>query len=187
MKLFVRLHKDLPASSKTLGMPDDWPAEVEEADDRAADPKDGRLVMASVEELEAHKAKLREAYSVWRQGVELPAVKADRFVAVDVKTEKLIADGFVFAEKTFSLSLAAQATYTSLYLIRSESVLKYPMKVNTADDSDYHLLRDADEVQAFYFAAMAALFSHLEAGTRLKDEVRAAENAEVLQAVVDAR
>lgn len=185
MKLFVRLQKDV-APDRKQGLPDVWPAEVEEADDSAADPGDGRLVMTAAE-YDAYLAANRAAYDTWKAVEDLSLEKERRFELIDARTRLLIDAGFVFEGKTFSLSQQAQTTYTGLYAVRAEPVLVYPVQVNTRDDEATHELADADAVRAFYLTAVGTYRGRLDAGTVLKDQIRAATTRAELDAVVDER
>ncbi len=185
--LFVRLQKDLPTSGKPSGIPDDWPAEVEEVKDGTADPKDGRLVMKDAAELASYKASLQDAYDAWYDGASLPLYKERKFVSIDKRTGELIAAGFTFAGKQFSLSTNAQNTFTGLYAIRDEPALSFPVKVNTLDDDGFVELTEPDDVRQFYLTAVSTYRAHLDAGTALKDAVRAATTSAELDAIKDPR
>lgn len=184
--LLVRLQKDLPAG-KTPGLPDSWPAEVEEVPDGTPDPKDGRLMMKDAAELEAYKLSLKDAYDTWKESVDLPAAKEAKFNAIDKRTEELIRAGFTYGGKTFSLSTNAQNTFTGLYAVRAEVVFQYPVRVNTINDLDYLELADADDVRDFYLTAVGTYRAHLDGGTALKDAVRDATTIAEVEAVKDGR
>jgi hypothetical protein len=183
--LLVRLYKDLTGTQKAPGIPEDWPAEISEVSDDTPDPKDGRLVMKDVAELEAYKEDKKKAYDTWQEELFLPQVKSDKFDKIDIRTQELISEGFEFSLKRFSLSAAAQNNFTSLYTIRD--TVEYPVKINTIDDLDTHLLADATAVSDFYLAAIDTLRTLLDAGTALKDQVRAASNTAEVDAVNDTR
>lgn len=185
--LFVRLQKDIPTGNKSPGVPDDWPAEVEEVADGTPDPEDGRLVMKDAAELEAYKESKKADYDAWFDLVSLPLVKEAKFQAIDARTVELIEKGFVFALKTFSLSVAAQSTWTGLFTARESPYLEYPVRINTIDDLSTYELNTADDVANFYFAAVGTYRSHLDNGTLLKDKVRKAATSSEVKAVVDNR
>lgn len=185
--LLVRLYGDLGPGQKAPGIPDSWPAEVEEVPDSWPDPGDGRLLMKEASELEAYKDKFRTDYEAWAAVADLGPARAGKFEAIDTRTSALIEDGFPFAGKVFSLSISAQSTFTGLYAIRDEPALTFPVKVNTIDDLDFLELKDSAQVRAFYLTAVATYRTHLDGGTKLKDEVRAAVSVDAVAAVEDTR
>jgi len=185
--LLVRLQKDLPAGSKPVGMPDAWPAEIEEVPDDTPDPKDGRLVMADAAELETYKLEQKGAFDTWKAEVDLPLLKEAKFEAIDARTGELIGTGFTFASKRFSLSTGAQSTFTGMYAVKDEPLMAYPAVVNTIDDQGTLELEDAGHVRDFYLTAVATYRAHLDGGTALKAAVRAATTAAAVAAVKDGR
>lgn len=186
MKLLVRLHKDIAVGTKPDGIPDTWPAEVEETDDSTPDPQDGRVVMSKAQ-YRRYREDEQSTYDTWLARDRLPSTKNRKFDAIDTRTKELIAEGFEYASKRFSLSIAAQTTYTALYSIRRERKLVYPLTVNTFDDRNTHALRDDTEVADFYLAGIAVCREALDSGTALKDQVRAAGTVAAVNAVVDSR
>lgn len=186
MKLLVRLYKDLPLAGRPQGIPGDWPAEVQEVEAAFKAP-DGWVEMDSQAALDGYKQLRQSDYDSWWATQQLPLVKEAKFDAIDARTRTLIEDGFTYGSQKFSLSQAAQTTYTGLYAIRDEPLLTYPVKVNTADDGGLAFLTSAAEVKAFYLTAVGTYRAHLDAGTALKDKVRAALTIEEVEAVVDSR
>lgn len=183
--LIVRLYGNVPSEQKPAGIPDEWPAEVQLLPEMSEVPK-GWIEMSD-EELAKHKEANQGTYDAWRAEIELPSIKDDMFSAIDVRTAKLIEEGFEFQEKRFSLSLNAQSTYSGLYMIRQEKELAYPVNVNTIDDLDSFQLADAAGIRAFYLTAVSTYRSHLDSGTELKNAVRKASTAAEVSAVVDSR
>ena len=117
----------------------------------------------------------------------LAGMKAARIVAVDLRTDELIAQGFAFAGKVFSLSLAAQAKMTGIHAVKDHPAITYPIVWNTKDDLDHHSLASAAEVEGFYLTALGTIRAHLDSGTALHDAVNAATTQAELDAVVDLR
>lgn len=186
MKLLVRLHKDLTEGQKAVGIPDDWPAEVSEVDDSTPDPLDGRLVMTTAE-FEAYKASKFALYNAWLEVDQIPLAKQAKFDAIDARTVELINQGFAYGPKRFSLSAQAQTTYTGLYAIRDEPILTFPVTINTLDDSGYQQLADGAAIRVFYLTAVGTYRAHLDSGTALKDQVRAAATLAAVEAIQDIR
>lgn len=186
MKLLVLLHAGVPTGQKPSGIPDDWPAEVREVGDGEPVPS-GWLQMADAAELSAYRASKQSGYDAWRSQVELPAARDAKFAAIDGRTSELIAQGFSYGGKVFSLSANAQQTYTGLYAVRNEVLVSYPVKVNTLDNLDNLLLTDAGAVTGFYLTAVGTYRARLDSGTALKDLVRVAVDLAAVAAVADTR
>jgi hypothetical protein len=117
----------------------------------------------------------------------LAAAKVIKHRAIDVKTSALIAVGFTFAGKTFSLSQNAQSNLIGLDLTRLDVALVYPITYNTKDDMDTHSLANAVDVHNLYLTALGTYRAHLDSGTALKDQVRAAATVAAVDAVADVR
>ena len=117
----------------------------------------------------------------------LPEAKAAKIAAIDERTAELIANGFVYASKPFSLSLPAQSKMIGTHQIKDHPALAYPLKWNTKDDDDAYELQDAAELDAFYLTGLATIRSYLDSGTALKDLVRAAATVADVNAVEDLR
>ena len=184
MKLFVTLYQDV--SDKPDGIPDAWPAHVDEVSDDTLDPNDGRLSM-TLEEFASYKEAHQGAYDSWYSAFTLYDKKVAKAKKIDRHTSELIANGFVFGGQTFSLSTNAQSTLTGMYAIRDEPFLTFPVKFNTLDDQGYVELGDSSQVRTFYLTAVGTYRSVLDAGTALKDQIRAANSQAALDAVVDNR
>lgn len=112
-------------------------------------------------------------------------LRAEKYENIDKKTQEIIAQGFTYNSKTFSLSANAQTTYLGMYNARS--VLTYPITVNTIDDTDTQDLADETEVTDFYNAGVAAVRAALDGGTALKAQVTNATTEALVEAVVDNR
>jgi hypothetical protein len=105
--------------------------------------------------------------------------------AVDAKTASLIAAGFEYNSKTFCLSPNAQVTYLGMHA--AKDILTYPVLINTLDDKTVESLADSSEVEAFFAASVAAVRSHLDGGTALKQAIEAATDEVSIDAVEDNR
>lgn len=117
----------------------------------------------------------------------LAIYKKNKFIQIDGRTEELIASGFQYAGKTFSLSMNAQAKMMGINQIRSENEVVYPIRWNTKDDNDYYEIQNANDMRAFYLTGVGTYRAHVDAGTALKDLVRAATSKAEVDAVVDPR
>lgn len=115
----------------------------------------------------------------------LAGLKAFRYSEIDNKTGELIGQGFVYATKTFSLSTSAQINISALN--QSKDVLTYPIEYNTIDDQDVYQVVDATDMGNMYMAALTVKKGHLDSGSALKAQVRAAVDIAAVNAVVDNR
>ena len=118
-------------------------------------------------------------------GMSLEELKLYRYNEIDNRTGELIATGFIYATKTFSLSLNAQINISALNQSRDE--LTYPINYNTIDDSDIYNVTDATDLHNMYLTALNTKKGHLDAGTALKDQIRAAADKPAVDAVIDNR
>lgn len=124
----------------------------------------------------------------------LPAYKAAKVAAIDTRTDELIAVGFTYESKQFSLSLASQSKMTAAHQIKDHPLFVYPVNWNTIDDTDVFAIgagtdqvADAAIMSAFYMTAIGTIRVHLDSGTALKGSVRAATALAEVDAVVDLR
>ncbi len=117
----------------------------------------------------------------------LDDAKAEKCAAIDARTDELIAAGFTYNSKTFSLSQAAQARLTGINQVRDDASVTYPIVWNTKDDTGTESLADAAAVLAFYLTALGAYRGHVDSGTSLKDQVRAASTVAAVEAITDTR
>lgn len=114
----------------------------------------------------------------------LERYKTKKKLAIDLKTQQLIGQGFTYASKIFSLSANAQLYWSNLLNIPSGD---FPLTVNTLDDLDSYNIADTTDAQGMYGAALSAVKGHLTSGTALKEQVRAATTKAEVDAVVDSR
>ena len=127
----------------------------------------------------------------------LAALKHERYMEIDGKTTALIASGFSFAGKVFSLSEQAQknmlGVLTAVVNAKASGTLPqfeamfFPLTFNTLDDLSVHEVATAADFENFYNTAMGTVRAHLDGGTGLKNAVRAAADAAAVNAVVDER
>jgi hypothetical protein len=117
----------------------------------------------------------------------LGPAKAARMISIDRRTSELIAAGFVYAGKRFSLSLPSQSKMIGVHQIKDNPSLVYPLVWNTDDDLDVISIASADDLDQFYLTALATIRSHLDTGTSLKDAVRLAATVDDVSAAVDNR
>ena len=116
--------------------------------------------------------------------VYLDHLKQKRYDEIDLKTEALIAQGFTYDSRTFSLSQEAQINWTNLYQARS--LFTYPVSATTKDQDAYSI-PDIATVEAFYQTGLGTVQAHLDSGRDLKVQVKAATTKAEIDAIVDNR
>ena len=118
---------------------------------------------------------------------ELHAARVWRLAEIDARSEVLIAQGFAFAGKVFSMSTVAQINLTALNASRDDPAITYPINYNAVDDSGVHAIADAAELRTMYLTALGTKRAWLDAGTAIKTAIRAATTAAEVLAVEDQR
>lgn len=112
--------------------------------------------------------------------------KAKRIKEVDYKTDSLIAAGFVYDSQTFSLSVAAQATWIGLKQAADAGLITFPTEVSTKDDGSYSIA-DAAELTAFYATGVGTVQALIASGRPLKASIAAAADLAALALIEDNR
>jgi hypothetical protein len=125
------------------------------------------------------------AFGVANMPKDLRAAQQMRRDEVDTRSEVLIAKGFVFAGKTFSLTVNAQLKWLGLTI--GAAGIAYPYVVPTIDGADSLSIPDAATVAQIYAAAMGTVASILGQGTALKNAITKASDVAGVAAVVDPR
>lgn len=128
-----------------------------------------------------------EMSSAEKDTAELDNIKSAKNVAIDGKTTSLIDIGFTYAAKQFSLSLPSQIKLIGAHELKDDAALTYPITWNTIDDFDKHDIDNATALDNFYKTALGTIRAHLDSGTALKNQIRAATTIAEVDAVVDNR
>lgn len=121
------------------------------------------------------------------QALDLNEYKAERYKEIDEKTEAKIKEGFAFAGKVFSLSANAQTNILALDNTRDDPALSYPIEYSTIDDLDNYFVANSTDLHNMYLTALATKKAHVDSGTILKDNVRAAIDEAAVAAIIDNR
>lgn len=116
---------------------------------------------------------------------DLPLAKQNMRDAIDARSEELIAKGFIFGGKRYSLSTNAQLKWLGIMI--GAGSMSYPYNVPTLDGADSFAIPDAATVAQMYGAAMTTVATILAQGVVLKGQVNAAVDASGVAAVVDTR
>ena len=117
--------------------------------------------------------------------MDLPTLKSYRYGEIDFKTGTLIADGFVYDSKTFSLSANAQSNLLGAY--SAKELLTYPVSWNVKDDSETYQIADATEMATFFMTALAAKKAQQNSGTVLKAQITVAVDIPAVNVIIDNR
>ena len=117
----------------------------------------------------------------------LPAAKERKIKEIDARTDELIAAGFTYASKQFSLSIPAQNKMVGTHQVKDDPALTYPINWNTIDDLDVYPIANPADLHGFYLTGLGTIRAHLDSGTALKDSVRAAVDIAAVEAVEDNR
>lgn len=117
----------------------------------------------------------------------LATAKAAKFVDIDRRTDELIALGFSYSAKQFPLSLEFQSRLLNYLQNRDEPEFAYPVEWNTIDDLGVHSSANASDLEAICDAMQTQIRTHVDSGTALKTQVRAAANVAAVVAIVDPR
>lgn len=118
---------------------------------------------------------------------ELEAHKKRKFGRIDIRTQNLIREGFVFDSTTFSLSHAAQLNWESIHSNKDlyDSQGYFPMGISTKDNGEYSLTYA--NVTPFYLTAVGVVKAIYDGGRALKLQVSAATTIEEVEAIEDTR
>jgi hypothetical protein len=129
----------------------------------------------------------QEDIDVFNASQSLHRLKHAKMKAIDARTDELIAAGFTYADKSFSLSLAAQAKMMGTHQVKDDPALTYPINWNTINDDDVYAIANATDLNGFYLTGLGTYRTHVDGGTSLKDQVRAATTEAEVNAIVDNR
>ena len=119
--------------------------------------------------------------------ISLTEYKTTKNNAIDTRTGELISNGYVYAGKTFSLSGNAQTNILALFATKGHPALVYPIQYSTIDDVGTYDVLNATDVENMYLTALGTKRAHLDSGTSLKNQVRAAIDKAGVDAVIDNR
>ncbi len=121
---------------------------------------------------------------------EIAPLQTSRMDEIDLKTRELIAGGFTYppnSGQVFSLSLRSQAKIIATHNARVDPLLRFPQRWNTNDNKGVVTIPSKEGLHAFYMTAMGTVRIHLDSGTALKDQIRAATTRAEVDAVIDNR
>jgi len=116
-------------------------------------------------------------------GVVLSEYKTQAIMSVDAATRLLIANGFDYRSKKFSLSAEAQLKMNGALV--AKDILSYPVVWSNLDNTDTITISNKEEMESFCATALNTIRQHLDKGTELKSSIRSAttkENVDIIAA-----
>lgn len=120
---------------------------------------------------------------------DLAVLKTRRALETDHKTLALLAAGWTYATKQFSLSLGAQANWLGVKAAGAAdpALVGYPYPVPTLVNGDYYEAADEAEMITMAEAAMARKTYIVEGGAKLKKQLVDAVDVDAVNLVADTR
>lgn len=117
----------------------------------------------------------------------LETYKGKRYAEIDEKTKEIISRGFVFDNKTFSLSMEAQSNLTNIMASREimNQMGSFPLQMSTKDNSSYMLAYV--DVISFWGAGVSVVKGAYNSGTILKELIKNATTIEEVNLIIDTR
>jgi len=117
----------------------------------------------------------------------LEAAKQKRYAEIDAHTDELVAQGFIFAGKVFSLEPDAQTNIIGLDMARNEAAMVYPINYGARNSGDYLTIPDAATMHGLYLTALGTKRAWLDSGQSLKVAIFETTTVAAALAVVDPR
>lgn len=148
------------------------------------------LVCQFESELTAQQIAILESTVEAHDPTDVKHQKPERIQAIDRRTDQLIGLGFEFPPGSgvrFSLSMESQSKLLGMDALRSDPLFTYPVVYNSIDDLEEFSIPDSATIHSFFLVAVGTYRAHLDSGTALKTQIRAATTQAELDAVVDNR
>ncbi len=117
----------------------------------------------------------------YNEPAQLITSKNEMNAVIDTKTRELIAGGFTYDGKKFSLSLEAQINWTMLIAAKTHGTVNDPEPLTDMDNDTYDLA--SADIEAFFQVAVDAVKEHLTSGRLLKKGVVGASDFTALKKV----
>jgi len=114
--------------------------------------------------------------------MSLEELKNYRYAQIDKKTSELIAQGFPFDGRTFSMSTNAQINWSNFPNLPDGL---FPLSINDISENTYSLAL-ADRLN-FYLSALNYKNIQLQSGSALKAQITSAVDIAAVNAVIDNR
>lgn len=112
----------------------------------------------------------------------LEELKEIRYTEIDMRTQELIKEGFVFDGKTFSMSLTAQINWSNFPNLPDAL---FPLTIIDIVETPY-ILSLANKMN-FYYSALNGKNGPLQSGGVLKATIKACADEACVTAIIDNR
>lgn len=115
---------------------------------------------------------VREMSSEEKDATYLGEVKTEAFKRIDERTAELVAEGFLYQDQRFSLSLVAQLRMSEILFLLDNGSIDYPLVWNTLDNQGQLELQNSTDVRDFIREGTQTVAATVNSGTSLKAQVR---------------
>lgn len=112
----------------------------------------------------------------------LDELKDIRYVEIDMRTQELIKEGFLFDGKTFSMSLTAQINWSNFPNLPDAL---FPLTIIDIYESPYAC--SLANKMNFYYSALNAKNAPLQSGGLLKAQIKLCADEACVNAIIDNR
>jgi hypothetical protein len=120
--------------------------------------------------------------------VALYIAKRTKQGQIDIRTQELISEGFIYDGHRFSLSDQAQMNIVGLKTPIDMGWVTFPHKMSTTEeDTPEYEVADANAFNAVYAQAVGTVKAHMDSGRALKKLVAACTTVAEVDAVEDTR
>jgi hypothetical protein len=139
------------------------------------------------------KTAITDFYNAITEADCLHVYQTFKMNEIRIKTNELIAQGYVFAGKTFALSRNVDGVFSTdpqtniLALHTSKNDLPYPIIFNTIDGFDHFVCPDGPTIEAMYLTALATKKAYEDSATLLVQSVTAATTRAQVENIIDPR
>ena len=117
----------------------------------------------------------------------LQRAKIAKHRRIDERSDDLVDRGFLHNGKKFSMTVNAQGRAAGLRHVATDPGISFPLQINTIDDSETFELSTPAAFNTWHKDMMLAVRAIVDAGTVIKNQVRAATTIEEVEAIVDDR
>jgi hypothetical protein len=110
-----------------------------------------------------------------------------KYDQINQKSQDLIAKGFIYNSKVFSLSRYMQLNLANAVQLSNMQILTFPLTFSTIDDTGNEILSNPSMLNSFYAIAYGTVGQILTSGGDLKQQVREATTIQAIKTVQDNR